>query len=78
MIDTSREALVKLARAKIHFGKYKGRYLSDLPEEYILWFIQQGLPEGELGEMLLQMKEIKTNGLEYLLRNIRQMGIKCK
>jgi uncharacterized protein (DUF3820 family) len=70
-LTKNREALVKLANARMPFGKYKGKYLVDLPEPYVVWFSQKGFPEGELGDMLQQIYEIKLNGLEYLLRKIR-------
>ena len=57
-----------LANAKMPFGKYSGRYLVDLPETYVLWFKQKGYPDGKLGDQLRAIEEIKTNGLEYLLR----------
>lgn len=50
------------------FGKYKGRRLLDLPEPYLVWFKQQGFPNGKLGEQLALMYEIKLNGLEKLFR----------
>jgi uncharacterized protein len=64
--------LVKLAFYVMPFGKYKGRYLSDLPEAYVIWFRNQGFPKGELGELLTEILDIKANGLEYLLREIRK------
>ena len=63
--------LIKLAHSKMPFGKYQGRYLSDLPEAYLVWFKQKGFPKGELGRMLQEVYEIKLNGLEALLRKIR-------
>jgi len=54
------------------FGKYKDRYLSDLPETYLLWFSLQGFPAGKLGRMLASMLEIKVNGLEKLLVPLRR------
>jgi len=54
------------------FGKYKGRYLCDLPVSYLEWFEQKGFPEGELGILLQVIYEIKLNGLEYLLDPIRK------
>lgn len=60
--------LLKLAAARMPFGKYAGVRLIDLPEEYIIWFYNKGLPEGNLGEMLQSVYEIKMNGLEYLLQ----------
>jgi len=54
------------------FGKYKDRYLSDLPETYLVWFSRQGFPAGKLGRMLASMLEIKVNGLEKLLVPLRR------
>ena len=64
-------ALLELARARMPFGKYQGRRLIDLPEPYVVWFNQQGFPEGKLGEMLRTVYEIKVNGLEYLFEPLR-------
>ena len=60
--------LIKLANARIPYGKYQNRLLIELPEAYLVWFKQKGFPKGELGNMLNEMLEIKTNGLEYLLK----------
>lgn len=60
--------LNKLANMKMPFGKYADRHLVDLPETYLLWFKDKGFPEGRLGEMMKSILEIKTNGLEYLLK----------
>jgi uncharacterized protein len=68
------EYLLKLAKAKMPFGKYAGRLLIDLPEPYVVWFRQQGFPKGDLGEMLGLLYEIKVNGLEYLFAPLRQLG----
>lgn len=54
------------------FGKYEGRFLIDLPEFYIVWFRQNGFPKGKLGEQLQQVYELKLNGLEDLIRNVRR------
>ena len=50
------------------FGKYKGLRLLELPEPYLVWFHQQGFPNGKLGEQLALMYEIKLNGLEAMLK----------
>ncbi len=60
------EYLRRFAAARMPFGKYKGTRLVDLPESYVVWFSREGFPEGELGEMLKLVYEIKVNGLEYL------------
>ena len=64
-------SLLELASMRMPFGKYSGRLLIDLPEPYVVWFAQQGLPEGTLGEMLAMVYEIKINGLEYLFEPLR-------
>jgi len=63
--------LLKLARTKMPFGKFAGSLLIDLPEPYLVWLRQQGFPEGELGEMLQCVYEVKLNGLEYLFDPLR-------
>ena len=65
------ETLLRLARYRMPFGKYKNRLLIDLPEAYVLWFAKQGFPTGELGNMLRLVQEIKLNGLEYLFEPLR-------
>ena len=65
--------ILKLARARMPFGKYQGRLLIDLPESYVVWFAQKGFPQGPLGEMLQSVYEIKLNGLEHLFDVIRNL-----
>ena len=64
--------LIKLAHTKMPFGKYEGRYLIDLPEYYVVWYANKGFPKGELGQQLQLVYELKLNGLEELIRNIRK------
>ncbi len=59
--------LVELANAKMHYGKYAGRYLIQLPEAYLVWYKQKGFPNGKLGRQLALVLEIKINGLEHLI-----------
>lgn len=68
----NRADLLKLARARMPFGKFAGTLLVDLPEPYLVWFRQQGFPEGELGTMLQSVYEIKLNGLEYLFDPLKR------
>jgi uncharacterized protein len=63
--------LIKLAHTKMPFGKYEGRYLIDLPEYYVVWYSNKGFPKGELGQQLQLVYELKLNGLEELIRNIK-------
>jgi hypothetical protein len=52
-------------------GRYKDMLLLDLPEWYIVWTANNGFPDGELGDMLKCVYEIKLNGLEYLFKPLR-------
>ena len=65
------EILMKVAKTRMPFGKYKGRLLVDLPEPYVIWFYNKGFPEGELGMLLSTVYEVKVNGLEYLFKPLR-------
>ncbi len=67
-----KEKLIELAHYRMPFGKFKDRYLVDLPEAYLIWFKQQGYPAGKLGDLLQSMTEIKMNGLEPLIRKIQK------
>ena len=65
------ELLLKIAKTRMPFGRYKGRLLIDLPEPYVVWFAKKGFPKGELGRMLSILYEVKLNGLEYLFEPLR-------
>jgi len=71
-IQPDKKQLIILAHYKMPFGKFKGDYLVDLPEAYLIWFQQKGFPDGKLGQLLQMMLEIKINGLEYLIRKIQK------
>lgn len=65
------QLLNELVTFKMPFGKYKDKIICDLPESYLIWFNNQGLPPGKLGELIGTMYEIRLNGLEYLLKPLR-------
>ncbi len=69
---SQQKELIELVQTKMPFGKYKGHFLVDLPEPYLVWYKNKGFPEGKLGRQLQLMYEIKLNGLEYLIRNIQK------
>lgn len=71
-IYPDKKQLIELAHYKMPFGKFKNRYLVDLPEPYLIWFQQKGFPDGKLGTLLKAMTEIKINGLEGLIRKIQK------
>ena len=63
--------LIKLANYRMPFGKYADKLLTDIPDEYYIWFSKKGFPTGELGKLMAMMLEIKINGLEYLLKPLK-------
>ncbi|MDD2986468.1 DUF3820 family protein [Flavobacterium sp.] len=71
-MDDQQKILIQLAHAKMPFGKYEGYYLIDLPEYYVVWYRTKGFPNGTLGKQLELVYELKLNGLEELVRNIRK------
>ena len=64
--------LIDVSKMKMPYGKYKGTFLIDLPEHYVIWYKTKGFPEGKLGKMLGLVYELKLNGLEELVREIRR------
>jgi len=65
--------LVELANTRMPFGKYQGRVLIDLPEEYLLWFARkEAFPEGHLGSLLQLALAIKIEGLQGLVDPLRK------
>jgi uncharacterized protein (DUF3820 family) len=59
-----------LLKTPMPFGKYQGRPLIDLPEDYVVWFHTQGFPRGQLGHLLGLLYEIQLNGLESMVREL--------
>ena len=70
--EFSRGALLELAHTRMPYGKYQGRYLTDLPLPYLVWFRQRGFPKGKLGQLLESALAVKENGLEALISKIRK------
>lgn len=64
--------LINLVQSKMPFGKYKDRFITDLPVHYLEWFQRKGFPDGQLGQQLSTMYEIKTNGLDEILTPIKR------
>lgn len=63
--------LVRLANSTMPYGAHKGKRLIDLPEHYIVWYSTKGFPKGELGRLLGLLHTIQVNGLEYLVRPLK-------
>lgn len=71
----NKEDLVKIARTPMPFGKYKGRMLIDLPEEYLLWFARKEFPKGSLGRLMGLTLAIRIEGLEGLVKPLKHNTI---
>lgn len=71
-MNSQQEFLIKLAHTKMPYGKYEGKFLIDLPEYYIVWLHNNRLPNGQLGDQIKLVYELKLNGLEDLIRNIKK------
>lgn len=69
------EILKDLITTEMPFGKYKGRKLCDLPVYYLEWLAGKGFPNGKLGMQLATLFEIKTNGLEKILVQLKKMNL---
>ncbi len=65
------QILVDIVTQRMPFGKYKGRLLCDIPEDYLVWMQKKGFPSGNLGMCLNTLYEIRLNGLEELIHEIR-------
>jgi uncharacterized protein len=72
------QLLLKLISMQMPYGKYKGTTLYRLPVSYLEWFNRKGFPEGQLGVLLNTLYEIKLNGLEYLLEDLKKQTTSTK
>lgn len=70
----TKDDLVKLARWEMPFGKYAGRVLVDLPEEYLFWFQKHEFPKGELGDLMKLCLDLKIEGLDSLIKPLKRHG----
>ena len=67
-----KQFLIDVSKTRMPYGKYKGTFLIDLPEHYVVWYHNKGFPKGKMGQMLGLVYELKLNGLEDLIREIRK------
>ena len=67
------EILKEIITTPMPYGKYEGTIIADLPIYYLEWFSTQGFPKGKLGMLLSTVFEIKTNGLQEIIDNLKQM-----
>jgi len=67
------EDLELLIEWRMPFGRYHGRALIDLPEEYLFWFEHRGFPSGDLGRLMSLTLGIKRHGAESAVRDLRRL-----
>jgi uncharacterized protein (DUF3820 family) len=70
-IQPDSKILIEIVQTKIHFGKYKGTLICDLPVYYLEWLKNKGFPPGKLGMLLSSVYEIKINGLNSILTLVK-------
>lgn len=63
--------LLDIVTMRMPFGKYKGTFIKNLPVYYLEWLSIQGFKQDRLGQILSTTFIIKTNGLDYLLDQIK-------
>ena len=67
------QILLELITREMPFGKYKGTPYYKLPISYLEWFVRKdGFPPGKTGMLLSTIYEIKLNGFEFLLEEIKK------
>lgn len=64
--------LKDIVSTKMPFGKYQERLVCDLPVSYLEWFSNKGFPKGRLGVLLSTVYEIKLNGLQQIINQLKQ------
>jgi uncharacterized protein (DUF3820 family) len=47
------------------FGKHKGKKMIDVPDEYLLWLLQEGNTYGEMLEYLQDNEEVFKQTIAY-------------
>ena len=68
-----KEFLIKLAHAKMPFGKYEGRYLIDLPEYYLVWYnnvYEKGALIAMCMDIIIREKSNGERGILDLMRKL--------
>ena len=72
MEELNPQLLLDLVNKTMPYGKYKGTLFYQIPVNYLEWMNRQGFPKGNIGMLLATLYEIKLNGLEFLLEQIKR------
>ncbi len=72
----NQEILLSLVKTEMPYGKYKGTLLCNIPIHYLEWMKRKGFSKGKLGVQLETVFEIKLNGLESILEEVKKWEIK--
>ncbi|TSD66751.1 DUF3820 family protein [Inquilinus sp. KBS0705] len=71
-INPDPQVLIDIVNTRMPFGKYKGTLICDMPVSYLEWMSRKGFAPGKLGMMLSTVFEIKTNGVDKILRMVKE------
>lgn len=70
-MNYSTKSLKQLNTFKMPYGKFRGITLIDLPEPYVIWYVENIEGKGELQTLFKELYEIKVNGLEKIVKAIK-------
>jgi len=71
-MDLNPQILIDIIKTPMPFGQHKNRMISDLPVHYLEWFQRQGFPPGKLGMLMQTVYEIKINGLQSIIDELKK------
>jgi len=71
-MDINPKILVDITKTPMPFGQHRGLMVCDLPVHYLEWFHRQGFPAGNLGMLLHTVYEIKINGLQTIIDDLKR------
>jgi uncharacterized protein len=71
-MDYNPEILLEIIKTPMPYGQYKNRMICDLPVNYLEWFQRQGFPKGKMGMLLQTVYEIKINGLQSIIDELKK------
>lgn len=73
MNELKPELLREIVTTKMPFGRFEGILISDLPVSYLEWFKRKEFPKGKIGVLMETVYEIKLNGLDDLIFQLKRL-----